>query len=237
MELITLLITQYSLLKRCSFNLSFINSNLRMNLWILVQNLPRLFVQSTKKMLWSYPQSFQFQFPNGRVKSLQDVEQRLDSRFYKKKFLESFTEISDIEAIIELSLKSLPKLAIVASTTLISLWVFFLFILHSHGHFLLSANALWHFLLLLLCESSEPGFAPDETMMPKEVRKQQKQEKALHARSLCVPRCQWNTSFLDLAPQLGEVSSPISIYVWLNCSLRIYFREQIRVCLDYRFGI
>ena len=43
------------------------------------------------------------------------------SRFYRKKFLESFTEVSDIDAVVEQSLEPLPKLAAVASTTLISL--------------------------------------------------------------------------------------------------------------------
>ncbi|XP_006587252.2 gamma-tubulin complex component 4 homolog [Glycine max] len=43
------------------------------------------------------------------------------SRFYRKKFLESFTEVSDIDAVVEQSLEPLPKLAAAASTTLISL--------------------------------------------------------------------------------------------------------------------
>ncbi|KAG5066230.1 hypothetical protein JHK86_009961 [Glycine max] len=43
------------------------------------------------------------------------------SRFYRKKFLESFNEVSDIDAVVEQSLEPLPKLAAVASTTLISL--------------------------------------------------------------------------------------------------------------------
>ncbi|KAG5048847.1 hypothetical protein JHK85_009950 [Glycine max] len=43
------------------------------------------------------------------------------SRFYRKKFLESFTEVSDIDAVVEKSLEPLPKLAAAASTTLISL--------------------------------------------------------------------------------------------------------------------
>ncbi|KAG5034922.1 hypothetical protein JHK87_009832 [Glycine soja] len=43
------------------------------------------------------------------------------SRFYRKKFLESFNEVSDIDAVVEQSLEPLPKLAVVASTTLISL--------------------------------------------------------------------------------------------------------------------
>ncbi|KAG4947473.1 hypothetical protein JHK87_043480 [Glycine soja] len=43
------------------------------------------------------------------------------SRFYRKKFLESFNEVSDIDAVVEQSLEPLPKLAVAASTTLISL--------------------------------------------------------------------------------------------------------------------
>ncbi|KAG5121604.1 hypothetical protein JHK84_039944 [Glycine max] len=77
------------------------------------------------------------------------------SRFYRKKFLESFTEVSDIDAVVEQSLEPLPKLAAAASTTLISL---------------------------------EPGSVPDETTTPEEARKQQKQEEALHASNLRVPR-------------------------------------------------
>ena len=110
------------------------------------------------------------------------------SRFYRKKFLESFTEVSDIDAVVEQSLEPLPKLAAAASTTLISLWVFFVFVPHSRAHFLLSAISLWHLFLLLLCESSEPGSVPDETKTPEEARKQQKQEEALHASNLRVPR-------------------------------------------------
>ena len=109
------------------------------------------------------------------------------SRFYRKKFLESFNEVSDIDAVVEQSLEPLPKLVAAASTTLISLWVFFLFVPHSRAHFLLSAISLWH-LFLLLCESSEPGSVPDETTTPEEARKQQKQEEALHASNLRVPR-------------------------------------------------
>ncbi|RZB46607.1 GTPase LSG1-2 [Glycine soja] len=78
------------------------------------------------------------------------------SRFYRKKFLESFTEVSDIDAVVEQSLEPLPKLAAAASTTLISL--------------------------------SEPGSVPNETTTPEEARKQQKQEEALHASNLRVPR-------------------------------------------------
>ncbi|KHN48857.1 Large subunit GTPase 1 like [Glycine soja] len=82
------------------------------------------------------------------------------SRFYRKKFLESFTEVSNIDTVVEQSLEPLPKLAAAASTTLISL---------------------------------EPGSVPDETTTPKEARKQQarkqqKQEEALHASNLRVPR-------------------------------------------------
>uniref|UniRef100_K7MDM6 K Homology domain-containing protein n=1 Tax=Glycine max TaxID=3847 RepID=K7MDM6_SOYBN len=43
------------------------------------------------------------------------------SRFYRKKFLESFNEVSDIDAVVEQSLEPLPKLVAAASTTLISL--------------------------------------------------------------------------------------------------------------------
>lgn len=51
----------------------------------------------------------------------QMIQQSKDkSRFYKKKVLESFTEVSDIDAVIEQSLESLPEHA-VASTTIISL--------------------------------------------------------------------------------------------------------------------
>ncbi|RDY04825.1 GTPase LSG1-2 [Mucuna pruriens] len=49
------------------------------------------------------------------------VQQSKDkSRFYKKKFLESFTEVSDIDAVVEESLEPLPDRA-AASTALISL--------------------------------------------------------------------------------------------------------------------
>ncbi|KHN21198.1 Large subunit GTPase 1 [Glycine soja] len=52
----------------------------------------------------------------------QMIQQSKDkSRFYRKKFLESFTEVSDIDAVVEQSLEPLPKLAAAASTTLISL--------------------------------------------------------------------------------------------------------------------
>ncbi|KAL5130555.1 GTPase LSG1-2 [Glycine soja] len=86
----------------------------------------------------------------------QMIQQSKDkSRFYRKKFLESFTEVSDIDAVVEQSLEPLPELAAAASTTLISL---------------------------------EPGSVPDETTTPEEARKQQKQEEALHASSLRVPR-------------------------------------------------
>ncbi|KAL5134334.1 GTPase LSG1-2 [Glycine soja] len=52
----------------------------------------------------------------------QMIQQSKDkSRFYRKKFLESFTEVSDIDAVVERSLEPLPELAAVASSTLISL--------------------------------------------------------------------------------------------------------------------
>ena len=105
----------------------------------------------------------------------QMIQQGKDkSRFYRKKFLESFTEVFDINVVVKQSLEPLPELAPAISTTLISLWVFFLFVPHSRAHFLLSAISLWH-LFLLLCESSEPGSVPDETTTPEEARKQQKQ--------------------------------------------------------------
>ena len=51
----------------------------------------------------------------------QMIQQSKDkSHFYKKKFLESFTEVSDIDAVVEQSLEPIPELA-AASTTLISL--------------------------------------------------------------------------------------------------------------------
>ena len=52
----------------------------------------------------------------------QMIQQSKDkSRFYRKKFLESFTEVFDIDAVVEQSLEPLPELAAVASTTLINL--------------------------------------------------------------------------------------------------------------------
>ena len=43
------------------------------------------------------------------------------SRFYRKTFLESFTEVSDIDTVVKQSLEPLPKLVAATSTTLISL--------------------------------------------------------------------------------------------------------------------
>ncbi|KAK7263480.1 hypothetical protein RJT34_31071 [Clitoria ternatea] len=89
----------------------------------------------------------------------QMVQQTKDkNRFYKKKFLESFTEVSDIDAIVEQSDEPLPDHLRSVAASPSSLRI-----------------------------NLDPGSVIDE-MTPEETRKLQKREEALHASSLRVPR-------------------------------------------------
>ena len=103
-------------------------------------------------------------------------------------------------------------------------------------------------LLLLLCESSEPGSVPDETTTPEEARKQQKQEEALHASSLRVPRrppwtpdmsadelnASETQAFLTWRRSLARL---VSVFVWivgLKSNLENYMMGNWKIGLGLR---
>ncbi|MED6119382.1 hypothetical protein PIB30_011185 [Stylosanthes scabra] len=94
------------------------------------------------------------------------VQQTKDkNRFYNKKFLESFTEVSDIEAILEQSEELLEEEELEELTSLPDRT---------------AAPAL--------VINLDPGSGSGDMMTPEEMREQQKREEALHASSLRVPR-------------------------------------------------
>ncbi|KAL4389996.1 hypothetical protein HN51_010932 [Arachis hypogaea] len=93
------------------------------------------------------------------------VQQTKDkNRFYKKKFLESFTEVSDIEAILEQSEELLEQEL-------------------EEPTFLPDRTAAPALVINL-----DPGSGSGDMLTPEEMREQQKREEALHASSLRVPR-------------------------------------------------
>ncbi|KAG5023129.1 hypothetical protein JHK85_019471 [Glycine max] len=123
----------------------------------------------------------------------QMIQQGKDkSRFYRKKFLESFTEVFDINVVVKQSLEPLPELAPAISTTLISL---------------------------------EPSSVPDETTTSEEVRKQQKQEEALHTSSLRVPcRPPWTP---DMSADELNTSKTQAFLTWRRSLVRLEENKKL----------
>ncbi|XP_027346461.1 GTPase LSG1-2-like [Abrus precatorius] len=113
------------------------------------------------------------------------------NRFYKKKFLESFTEVSDIDAVIEQTVDSLPDRSAATPSLLINL---------------------------------DHASVSDETTS-EVAKKQRKQEEALYASSLRVPRRPpWNS---DMSAEELHESETQAFLIWRRSLARLEENKKL----------